>query len=537
MLKWLCLFIVLFIGCSQSSEVSPSFCKQFNQEIFCDFENVTKKGFQSNSEFIFKNEKSQSDEHSFSGKFGFKVDSTQKYGATLQFPVEPGDIIKVSIKRFKNGSKSSLIIAIKEGRFTSINKATSINDQWELIEKKITVISKIDSSKATIYTVFNKNDSVPGYFDDFEISILKRNDTVLHPSFQKQLQLTISPKAINQIKSSRKKAFKAGIINDSLKVWHPIQLNYLDKIVVGKIRIKGDWTEHLETDKWGIKLKLKKKINGFKKFSLVKPDSRSGIREYLLHKTLEKENILTPNYSFIGLSINNTNKGLFGIEEHFTKSFLKDRDLPIGPIFKIGEADLWEGREKDFYNNIYAAESDKLYHQTGEISSYVKCNDSIFKKGKEKLDLFRKGKIGVEEAFDIDYLAKYYAIINVLSAHHSLIWHNSRFYYNPNNNKLYPIAYDGYSHGNHLIRNGFVGDNSGALSSHWLNLFIKDVAFLNAYKEQLKKYVSREFISSILNEYKNDLEQNIQLIQKEDCNYSENFDYIRKNAKTIRERL
>ncbi len=48
-----------------------------------------------------------------------------------------------------------------------------------------------------------------------------------------------------------------------------------------------------------------------------------------------------------------------------------------------------------------------------------------------------------DDIFDINLLAKYYAICDLTCAHHATVWHNQRFYYNPVINKLEPIGYDG----------------------------------------------------------------------------------------------
>ena len=40
---------------------------------------------------------------------------------------------------------------------------------------------------------------------------------------------------------------------------------------------------------------------------------------------------------------------------------------------------------------------------------------------------YRYGLKKAKEIFDIDLLAKYYAIMDLTGGHHSIIWHNQRF--------------------------------------------------------------------------------------------------------------
>ena len=115
-------------------------------------------------------------------------------------------------------------------------------------------------------------------------------------------------------------------------------MNFKGDTIKGKYRIKGDYTEHLETDKWGAKLTLNNPIFKNKKFSIMKLNSRNGLGEILFHE------ILTTNYRLEDIVINGNSKGYFTIEEHFSKQYLKIRGLPIGPILKIDEKNLWKAR-------------------------------------------------------------------------------------------------------------------------------------------------------------------------------------------------
>ena len=44
-----------------------------------------------------------------------------------------------------------------------------------------------------------------------------------------------------------------------------------------------------------------------------------------------------------------------------------------------------------------------------------------------------------KEVFDIEYTAKFLILLDIFSAYHSLDFHNISLYYNPLNQKLYPI--------------------------------------------------------------------------------------------------
>ena len=47
-----------------------------------------------------------------------------------------------------------------------------------------------------------------------------------------------------------------------------------------------------------------------------------------------------------------------------------------------------------------------------------------------------------EDLIDMNLMAKYYALMDICGIHHSIHWHNHRFYYNPITARLEPIAFD-----------------------------------------------------------------------------------------------
>lgn len=524
------LFIILFISCSPLDLTEQ--CFHFPEKIICHFENEDFGTFENNSKYKIGDFTTQTNEHAFKGKFGLKLDSNNIYGGTIKLKAKAGDILKIKIKRLIK-SQSSLVLSISGGKYTSVNKGKKINDKWEELEINSTVYSKEKQPILTIYTYYDKRDLKPTYFDELEIEIFGRDDTIKHPTINNSIYLNIKPKDFEKIKSSRNKAFTTGIIENELKFWVPIIVNFNGETIKGKYKIKGDWTEHLETDKWGAKLKLNKAIFKTKKFSIMKPNSRSGLREVLFHEILKENKILTTNYQLEGVIINGTSKGYFAIEEHFSKAYLKKRGLPIGPIVKIEEQELWKARNKSYYSNIFKEESKIDYHLIEDIKNYVKTNKNDEHRAIKLLEDFRNGSSQLDSIFDVNYLTTFYALANIYQAHHSLIWHNMRFYYNPKQGKLYPIGYDNYSHNNFLIRSGYIGDKLEDFRNGWSSLFLKNPIFLKLYKQKLVQFSSKVFIDASIKKHKSIIDSALTKIQKENCSYQEDFKFIYKNANAI----
>lgn len=526
MFRLLC--IAIFLASCQNSEMQERICYEVPKRILCDFENTVENKFKSNSDYKFGNSATQSNENKFKGKFSCRLDSSRIYGATLKLNVKPGDRFEIKVKRSAN-SFSSIIMSISGGNFISRKKGNRINDDWDEICLKTTVYSTEERPTAKIYLLYNKKDKLPVFFDDLEINFFGRDDTVKHPYISDSYIINMTPKDLALIKNARKTAFKTGIINDSLKFWVPIDISYNGKKQKAKFKIKGDWTEHLETDKWGAKIKVKSEIFGHKKFSIMKPSSRSGIREILYHEVLKEFNMLTTDCFLKGVKINGVNKGFFLVEEHFSENFLEKRSLEKTAILKIDEQKMWSHRDQNYYNNMFKDEGSKHYFKHEKIKNYIKCNGN---RAEKLLHGFRTDSLPLDSVFELDYLTTFFAIANIFSAQHSLIWHNMRFYYDKQNKKLYPIAYDGYSHDNHLIRNSYIGLEKEDYLEGWNNLFLQNKLFLKMYYAKLNKYSNTKFINSVLQKHKETISSSLEKITKEQCDYKENFDFIFKNIKS-----
>ena len=101
-----------------------------------------------------------------------------------------------------------------------------------------------------------------------------------------------------------------------------------------------------------------------------------------------------------------------------------------------------------------------------------------FEEAKNLLESFRLGSLETHEVFDVDKLAKYFAINTLMGSTHSSFWNNIRFYYDPITSRLEPIGYDSLTGGNAY---GLIdySKKPGTL----INLFFKDEVF---YKNILK---------------------------------------------------
>lgn len=321
-----------------------------------------------------------------------------------------------------------------------------------------------------------------------------------------EINIKLKNNETKKLEKFRKKALEKGYITRKEKQYLKANVNNSS----ANIKLKGDWTDHLKTDKWSFRIKLKDtSILGCSIFSIQHPKTRDFLNEYFLHNWCEKEDILTTKYDFLNVIFNEEDKGVFAYEEHFNWSLLERYNRPKAPIFKFFEDDLfdhykwkWQYEEKFFPPVIEAAPIEAF--QFNEI----KNDNQLIQLWEEGRALIFDMQWGLKEAkdlFDFENAAKYYAIISITKSYHALTWHNQRFYFNPNTKKLEHILYDGSNEDAKAWVwkpvYGYYGEHS-KLSKHNIEchhtLLFQDAEFIKLYIQYLEKFSDPKYIRNLI---------------------------------------
>jgi len=351
----------------------------------------------------------------------------------------------------------------------------------------------------------------------------------------KQLNLDISEKGLDKFKNKKKKARRAGILVSEEDDWVNAKILEPNGSATRKIsmRLKGDWLDHLGK-KTGYRIKVRKgdTWERMRVFSIHHPKSRSYLNEYVLHKFWEQADVLTTRYDFLKVSINGQDNGVFALEEHFDKILLEYQKRREGPIVKYAEDGFWQYIKKQRgyqlpMNDELSGPGKRL--ATAPVESFqmektiaTEKLRTQFELAHNLLDKYRTGELPADEVFDLDRMARYYAILEIMEAYHSLHWNNQRFYYNPVTGKLEPIGYDGFGTGPTKL-DWLVGE--GALNSQRKvadkieNRIFKSQKFVKLYLQYLEEFSDLPFINKFLASVRPDIERLSELIQLDEPKY------------------
>jgi len=528
--------ILVFIMCAFS-------CKENNKSsLLFDMEKVEGNYFISQNSKRISNSLAQSSDYSKSGNYSAKIDSINPYALSYKFyDLKKGNQIIISVWEKTGGARGYLKLVDKEKNILAVKRSLrkKIQSQWVLINLSFTVE---EDSKEIKFFIHNEK-TLSAYYDDLKIELL---DKSIKPVFKSEnIDIQIKSKDLDKLFKYRDKAIQNGVISKSLKKYFKGIMVYNKEEIPIKIRLKGDWIDHLSGDKWSFRIKIlgDKDFKGMKTFSIQHPKTRSFLKEWIMHKIFKDENILTTRYGFITASLNGNNLGIYAYEEHFSKELIQYNKKTEAPILKFNEEGIWQTRSNNPKNkNLYPffEASDIIPFQKKSVFSSSNLKKD-FEKGLKLMTKYKEFDKNLEDIFDLNYTAKLYALYDIGKIRHSYHWHNQRFYYNPKSNNLEHVAFDCYAgieEGIEDVIYGYSDKISFDFKMTYLSKqFFNNELFVSNYKKFLNKFSEQEYLTSIVSKYKLSLDSLNTILKSEFSDYEFDISYLIDNAKAIRELL
>jgi hypothetical protein len=531
------------LGCHQPQT-------DYAQRIFCDAETTTNGKFISQGA-SFDHSNRQTNKIAFSGKHSVLLQKGGEYGMTCHLnDVKEGERFIIRVKRHSKTSVGSLELAGKQIHLcyfsTSQASIEKSSDGWDELELDILVPFGVDS----ILIYLRNSTEEPVYFDDLEILRYEKINPVY--SDLPTLELFIDSLDMAQMVQFRDDALKQGIIDKKAKKEFTCSISYNGEHYGADIRFKGDWTDHLKTNKWSFRIKLDggRTIMGKRTFSIQHPETRGYAKEWLIHKILQKEGVLTTMYEFIPVELNGKVLGLYAIEEHFTKQLLESQNRRESVILKFNEDPFWESLLLKKRENIHH------YSPTFAVSviepfgkKKVSKKPSLkqqFIIGQDLAEMYRTFHPDVDLYLDVETYTKYLAVLTLANcSSHSTEWHNQRWYVNPVTAKLEPIAFDfsGFFEFNPQGNKSFtlfkdMSQDKPVVMTHYLKGFVLKNQFLQErYLANLERMIDEGYLDAVLEEMDSEIKTIDQLLAVEFPEEKVEVGALKNNITEIKKQL
>jgi hypothetical protein len=359
------------------------------------------------------------------------------------------------------------------------------------------------------------------------------------------ISIDIKFKDYRKLQYKKEVAAASSIMITSAEDYVPAKITHKKKTVRVKIRLKGDWTrDHINEDKWSFRIKVRgdNTLFGMRVFSLHHPKARRYVNEWVFHNALKREGVLSLRYDFINVSLNGKDLGLYAIEEHFDKQLLEYNRRREGPILKQCEDVLWKDRKNLLPYFVYnpSGLQSALVSDIGVFNEKSTLRNPKLRRqvmaGRNLLKSFMDGKTSPEKVFDLDNVARFFAVCEVFGATHAYIWHNLRYYMNPVTSKMEMIGFDANAG---LPLKEILGAKSGHLVGKQekgpLVAFFSNESFFRKYIENLERISKREYLDKFFAEIDGGLREKLGIIATEfpkrgfsKTVYYKNADYIRR---------
>ena len=262
--------------------------------------------------------------------------------------------------------------------------------------------------------------------------------------------------AMLQIETKRDEALAIGVLYASDDDFVSATMRYNDEQTLNiKLRLKGDWVDHLAGDKWSFRVHVTENdgaVLGMRRFSLQGPQTRTFMSDWGFHQTLFREGILATRYHFVNVIINGEHKGVYALEESFSEDLLESQERREGIILRFNEDLLWYDWGNFINTNtdlgrFWLVDNPANSEITPFRGTRVDGNETLseeFQAAEALLSSLQQGLLSADQALDEDLWGRYFAITDLWGGGHGTAWHNDRFYFNPVTSLLEPVAFDAY---------------------------------------------------------------------------------------------
>ena len=333
-----------------------------------------------------------------------------------------------------------------------------------------------------------------------------------------------------------------GINND----WVDAVIRYKTDTIPARLRLKGGGAEHhLGTDVWSFRVETRDgSLLGMTEFSLMGPRRRCFMMEWLIRRMMNEEGLVSKRYEFIEVAINGDSKGIYAIDEHYGTTMIEANQRRAGIVVRFTQDQLWL-EKASIYTSPWEFNEYYFTADVDAIGSNQILSDEVLSKELEKAvnlaEAFRNGDLPTHEVFDVDRLAKLFAIGDIMGAWHGFGSFNLKFYYSPITSRLEPVPDDTFNEDEYAPpREGLLVSrrlfrltddyNKGA----FLKRIFSDPILVEKYMQELERFSEKSYLDNIFIKFDEEITRNLNILYRDYPTYVFPKAQIYANQESIR---
>ncbi len=355
-----------------------------------------------------------------------------------------------------------------------------------------------------------------------------------------ELRIDLSVEAAGILQGARNRAMAEGVIEQRPEETVEGMVSYGDLRQPARLRLKGDWTDHVDSDRWSLRIRILGggSLFGMSEFSIQHPKTRGVISEWMIMAAARKEGLLAPRARYVNAVINGRHSGVYYLEEHFTKELLESQGRRDGPIVRFDEESLWSawmqyhpggaaavpalakygmrfgGSDAKAFNEKSQAQNDAMNERLMRALDKMMevQNRIVAARGDAALGIQPQAEAGrralaaiqgrsVEEIFVAEKVGKQAALMVIFGATHWMNWIQWRFYHDPILDRLEPVIFDTGA--------GFGGEAplTEVLNQPFMRDLLRSTAAYDAFYRALRRYSSEAWLSEFMASIEDDLDR------------------------------
>jgi hypothetical protein len=316
--------------------------------------------------------------------------------------------------------------------------------------------------------------------------------------------------------------------------WVPGQLRWNGKTVKIELKLKGNFPWHWSDDhKWSFKVKVKggNTVLGMKAFALMHPKTRGYLVDWYLQQLLKDYcDLMTIRLDFVELTVNGRDYGVYLFEESMNNMILVNNKYPPAPIVRLYDWLLHNSTDPtltdftpELLNEVYTQAPVDAFNRKEMIRNDTQL--MYFNQAKDLLESFRRGKLLTHQVFNVEKLAKVFAIIDLFGYHHSTAYSNIRFYYNPFTSLLEPIGRDekfifdvtyleGQSKKMKILPSVEPEYVDYTVYQRWYDTIFNDKVFVRYYIKALEEISDKSFLDKLFEKTDKEYEEKLHILYR-----------------------
>ena len=324
------------------------------------------------------------------------------------------------------------------------------------------------------------------------------------------INIDIKFKNLQKMEFNKVSLLKEEKISENIKnITYPANLKFENLKYAANISLYGTFLDHINSDQYSMRIKIKKNktIMGMREFVLLNPKVRYGIYDWLGHKIMGYENLISLRYKFVNIILNGDDKGIYVLEELFNKRLIENNHQREGIIVRPLSPIKFH-REK------------KLLRDPNTKSTILLLK-KLFKSYQQKV-------LPPNQLFDYNKMARFLSVIKLIRGEHALLMNNIRFYFNPITSKLEPIGRE------FNIKSNIDED---IFQNKLYKLLMNDPSFVEQYVKHLLRISEPVYLQNFFLKYDNDLKTNENILHRQQPYHTLNKSYLYQQQEKIKSEL